>query len=248
MKNQLFNYAIKDGQYVSIDVFTPGIGARCGCICPECGEQVRSNVTAKTRDQLKIDFTNHFSHVDENSSCGGGYEETLLHLKAKEIIASHTELFVPGKLTGKQLIRYSSVRIEPAFPNVNFKKYRPDIIVRTIADTDLAIEIVVTSPVSSQKQSLYKDSGVACLVVDLSRWKGKLISRIESQLKHEILISISNKRWIWNETLDDEPIEVMTKEREPSIWDNPITWFFAFLGGWFILTRIKNWLFGKPRN
>jgi hypothetical protein len=123
---------------------------------------------------LKIDFTNHFSHIDENSSCGGGYEETLLHLKAKEIIASQKELFAPGKSNGKQLIRYSSVRIEPAFPEVNFKKYRPDIIVRTINEIDVAIEIVVTNTVSSHKESLYKDSKLASLTIDLSRWKGKL--------------------------------------------------------------------------
>lgn len=56
MQNTLFNVAIKNGQYVSIDEFAPGQGSNCDCICPECGEPLVSNVTAKTREQLKIDF------------------------------------------------------------------------------------------------------------------------------------------------------------------------------------------------
>ena len=42
MRNYFFVWALRDGNYVSVEEFLPGTGANCGCFCPECGKPVRS--------------------------------------------------------------------------------------------------------------------------------------------------------------------------------------------------------------
>lgn len=38
---------IETGQYIHVDKFPPMFGFRCGCICPECGEEVGSRIQKK---------------------------------------------------------------------------------------------------------------------------------------------------------------------------------------------------------
>ncbi len=233
----LFTVALKNGNYVSIDKFSPGIGERCGCICPECGEPLRSNVTAKSLDQLKINYTNHFSHINEDSICNGGYLETQIHLAAKRIIESNSSVIVPSG-NGEEEIKYTGVKIEPAFPDQELKRYRPDIIIKSIDEEDIAIEIVVTSPVTAIKESLYRDRKLKSLVIDLSRFKESRFEDVEYKLSYEVLKSIENKKWIWN---NEEKQQVSNKLKGNS--DG--FWLIILVGSLFIclskyFNKLKN--------
>src|SRR5688572_11665682 len=129
LKWDLFDTAVKDGDYINVNAFAPGIGAKCGCTCPDCGAQVKSNVTGKSPEELKVIFTNHFSHINELSTCTGGGLETAVHLFAKEILSKNRTLKVPSeRYHYPQVLSYTNVVLEKSFPVEKFKQYRPDII------------------------------------------------------------------------------------------------------------------------
>lgn len=246
MKNNLFTVAIKDGRYTSIEAFAPGDGEKCGCICPECGEPVRSNVTSKSKEKLKINYTNHFSHIDENSTCTGGFLETEIHLTAKKIISSNSTIWVPGENKEKMSIQYTKVRVEPAFPNVDFKRYRPDIIMSSSDNEDIAIEVVVTCPVTALKEELYKKYAFKSFTIDLSHFQNNAIDQIETELRSQILMSVERKKWIWPEPLPETITDVVMPKveghaqvnKKPSIRANPLTWVVAIAGGILFLKQL----------
>lgn len=201
-----------------------------------------SNVTAKTRDQLKIHFTNHFSHLNKNSNCSGGYEETAIHLMAKKIIETNNSISVPGTIRGKsEVIMYRHVRIEPAFPNEEYKRYRPDIIIKS-NDDDIAIEVVVTCAVTEIKSQLYRDHKFKSLTIDLSRFRGKSLKEVEHTLEQEILTLTGSKKWIWPEQVEDQKVEVTSntkfEEDNGSIWTTILISVVAFFAGRFLLNKI----------
>ena len=209
MTSNLFITAIKDGQYVSIDNFKPGDGEKCSCICPDCGERVRSNITAKDSAELKKQFTNHFSHVDENSKCSGGYKETLLHLYSKELLEKSSKLKVPSeRYHYPNTLEYVEVKLEPAFPLEKYKQYRPDILLTTYDGENVAVEIFVTNDLSTEKIQLYRDSELRCLRIDLSQFYKSDLQTIKPKIKEAIFELKETKNWVWpivlNE-LDEKP-------------------------------------------
>lgn len=184
MMDKLFNTAVRDGNYISINEFSTGTGERCNCICPECGEKVRSNVTSKSPEELKRNYTNHFSHINENSQCAGGCLETELHLFAKEVIAKNDTLMVPGEqYDHTDTLEYTSVILEKAFPIEKYKQYRPDIIITSITGEKIAIEIIVTNPLSESKAQLYKAAVLKCLTIDLSGYQKNDIDLLKKKLR-----------------------------------------------------------------
>ena len=245
MQNSLFNVAIKNSQYVSIDEFAPGQGSNCDCVCPECGEQLVSNVTAKTREQLKIDFTNHFSHLNKDSNCSGGYEETAIHLMAKKIIEANNSITVPGTTSSKsEVIVYSEVRIEPAFPIEQHKRYRPDIIIKSTDNEYIAIEVVVTCAVTEIKSQLYRNH-------KLSSFRGKPLKDVEHTLDQEVLKLTGSKKWIWPEQVVEQEVQIAGKAKskvdDDSIWTTIILSIVAFFAGKFLLKKIGSLFFRSSK-
>lgn len=263
--NQLFTKAIKDGRYVSIEEFGPRIGARCGCICPECGEPVQSNVTGKKREELKIDFTNHFSHVNKDTKCSGGHAETEIHLKAKELIEQNDSIKVPGLKRGSsQTIKYSNVRLETAFPKSGLKRYRPDIIVTTEDGEELAIEVIVSSPVTEVKKQIYRDNQFQAFEIDLTWFKRWPFEKYEFRLPDMVLENTNNKQWIWpeqfveaeqfDEAQEVEEVEEVEKvapkvlktlKSEPetsSLLNNPLVWVGGIIA---FVAVVKSFFSGK---
>jgi competence CoiA-like predicted nuclease len=199
MIKELFNTAIKNGKYVSIDVFKPGEGVRCGCVCPECGEKLMSNVTAKKRWQLKREFTNHFSHYDENSTCSGGTGETELHLFAKRVLEENDKLSVPSLSTRNNKLKYCKALSEQAILVEKFKQKRPDILLYDDSNHVIcAIEIVVTNPVKEEKRNLYETSNLRCLAIDLSSYYEKDLEFNRKDIENEILVETKKKQWVWS--------------------------------------------------
>ena len=195
--NQLFVTAVKDGRYVSIADFKPKDGNKCGCFCPECGLSLRSNISSKDPRELKINFTNHFSHNDEGTACKGGYKETRLHLLAKSIIEAEKSLNVPGSpFHFSDKIEYAYVAVEPAFPSEKYKQYRPDIILTTLNEEKIAIEIFVTNDVSFKKTQLYWETKLKCLKIDLAEFHELDLEEFKTEIEKEILQETARKRWI----------------------------------------------------
>lgn len=198
MKAGLFTIAIKNGQYISINEFNPGDGERCGCICPDCGEKVRSNISSKMPQELKKNFTNHFSHVNETTNCQGGYKETELHLLAKKILQDSENIIVPtDKYHYPKTLRYRNVRLEPLFPILEYKQYRPDIIITADDETDIAIEIFVSNNLSDIKKELYRKNNIQCLLIDISAFYRREIESLKSEITFAVLSETENKTWIW---------------------------------------------------
>ncbi|MEO9850324.1 MAG: hypothetical protein ABJH72_24615 [Reichenbachiella sp.] len=213
MKNHKFHTAVKNGSYISVNSFKPGVGLRCGCNCPVCGEAVVSNVTAKKKKDLNRIFTNHFSHKNENSNCTGGQGETDIHLYAKELLKKSNYFRVP-RSNGRSInFEYIKAIAEPAFPVEKHKQKRPDLLLFDKNDNKTAIEIVVTNPVPEDKMQLYKDSMLNCLDIDLSSFYGQDLENVHSEIEHEILKGIELKKWIYN----DEP-SIVKKSNEDYKW------------------------------
>ncbi len=204
MRNDLFDTALKNGDYISINEFLPEIGEDCGCICPKCGEPVRSNVTGKLPEELKASYTNHFSHIDESSTCFGGYAETTLHIFAKEILSKNRSLKVPGeKYHYPETLNYRTVVLEKSFPVEKFKQYRPDLIITDLTGEKIAVEIVVTNPVSIIKKEMYKESRFKSLVVNLSVYERSNMDEIKEKVSDDILNNAKIKEWIWPVIIQD---------------------------------------------
>lgn len=203
-ESNLFKTAIKDGQYISIDDFEPGDGEKCNCICPDCGEKVRSNITAKDSVELKKQFTNHFSHVIDNSKCSGGYKETLLHLYAKELLEKSSKLKVPSeRYHYPSTLEYVAVKLEQAFPLEEYKQYRPDILLTTFDGENVAVEIFVTNDLSKEKINLYRDSELRCLRIDLSQFYKADFQTIKPKIEEAIFENKETKKWIWPIVLNE---------------------------------------------
>lgn len=207
MINKNFLTAIKDGKYISINCFKPKDGVKCNCICPECGEKVRSNVTGKDSSELKINYANRFSHVNENSKCSGGYKETLLHLYAKELIKKSSELYVPSeRYHNPNILKYVEVKLEHAFPVEEYKQYRPDILLTTTDGEKVAVEIYVTNDLSEEKIQLYKKSKLKCLRIDLSQFYYDDFETSKPEIEKAIFgyeESKETKKWVWPIVLNE---------------------------------------------
>lgn len=186
-----FITAIKDGKYVSINDCEPGEGKKCGCTCPECGKEVRSNVTDPSKGN---NYTNRFSHLVEEG-CNGGYKETELHLFAKNLIASKGSIKVPYERKPIDL-SYTEVVLEKAFPIKECKQYRPDIIVTNILGEKIAIEIIVTHTTSAEKKALYLKYDFRCLEIDLSEYKSEPLDEVKELIKSIVLEYIDDKKWL----------------------------------------------------
>jgi hypothetical protein len=85
---KLLTYALKDGRLTHIDLVENGY--KCGCICPECEEELSAIANIKEKD---YEVKAHFSHKPD-SNCSGGFESAL-HLMVKEVFAETKQIFVP---------------------------------------------------------------------------------------------------------------------------------------------------------
>jgi hypothetical protein len=204
MVSNLFVTAIRDNEYISIDEFNPKDGAKCNCTCPECGEKVQANVTSKTNEELKRNYTNHFSHINKDSKCKGGYLETELHLFAKEAIEKSNSIKVPTKKYHfPRELKINSVKVEPSFPFENCKQYRPDLIIYDDQNEQIAIEIFVTNNLSEVKQNLYREKEFKCLKIDLSEFKKVDLDSNRKTIEEAILNNDKNKKWIYPTILNE---------------------------------------------
>ncbi|MDW5376409.1 competence protein CoiA family protein [Halomonas sp. HP20-15] len=195
-------YGLRDGVVVHISELTIAErGNKCSCLCPGCN--------GKLQARMGPVYAHHFAHVQESHCTTAA--ETGIHLKAKELIASHGWVKLPGltvtvgkefsdsafkdgRCERRDLVKSGTV-IE--FDNVLVEQYRsgitPDVI-GTLSETELFIEIRVTHEVDERKRERIEQLNVSTIEIDLSG-----LDRMASPVDIEEALSITaNAQWIYH--------------------------------------------------
>lgn len=138
-------------------------GENCNCSCPKC----HAKLVAKNNGKIRV---HHFAHAS-NSECVGAYQ-TMIHLLAKEIIATYR--IVPFAQNGTiKLIRVAEIHLEKRFEDVI-----PDVIGilpitlnntnQIIGAIPIFVEIYVTHKVDDEKAQKIKKLGIPTVEINLS--------------------------------------------------------------------------------
>ena len=189
---QHFIEAEKDGKLVSIDEVESGLS--CGCICPACKGQLIAR-----KGNLN---EHHFAHY--KSDCNSAVE-TVLHLKAKEIIAQ-SKTFTTPILYYPETPHVIFNEVDIPIDRVWLEKYegciKPDIIIES-KGKKLLIEVVVTHGVDWTKESRVEKMGLPMVVI-YADYINRLAYRLadprgkEEFIEREIVYGTSCKLWVHN--------------------------------------------------
>ncbi len=186
-------YAYRKNKLVHISEVETGL--KCNCICKTCGKRL---IAKNSEGNIKI---KHFAHYDETNCTGN--PETLLHCKAKEIIAKTKNVLFPGVsikyadpidnivLEQEKLHRVTSSKIE-----VDLDDIRPDILLK-IDEELFIVEIYVTHRVNNKKLKKIIDKGISAIEIDLSKCSRHFS---EQELTKE-LYKLENIKWLFHKKL-----------------------------------------------
>jgi transcription initiation factor TFIIIB Brf1 subunit/transcription initiation factor TFIIB len=203
MAAQFTDAVSKDGtRYVNIGEFQnqPGIGLKCNCTCPKCGNVVGARIFRESPESSCF-----FHEADEkNATCNGGGGETILHLFAKKILEHNTEVYLPHP-DNNEAVKFSCNRVKL---EKKIGLFRPDIHLTSISNEELIVEITVTHKTISNPEKMKKlvAAGIPAIEITLNR---SLLSRLVfsntaaleltlfSQIyKPSIIDEIGNKEWL----------------------------------------------------
>lgn len=184
------SFALLNDKLIHVDDVSNGLS--CGCVCPQCGE----DLVAKNNGKIK---EHHFAHYS-GSECEHGYE-TMLHLLAKEVIDNNKKVLLPKlnasincdvtdiKISEEELKKFNKVVLEKRISDIV-----PDVIVYDENNEPLIIEIKVTHGIDDFKLEKIKRIGISTLEIDLSN---TYIPDYDHML--ECLTTYSfDRRWIYN--------------------------------------------------
>ena len=95
LANVQYEYAISNDTGKSVHISeVEKKGLACNCICPKCKTRMIAKLGIGTD---KGGRTKHFAHEAESFDCDPRkVNESLLHLRAKEIIAENRRIMLPG--------------------------------------------------------------------------------------------------------------------------------------------------------
>ena len=178
MKHEdILDFAISAVTGRVVDIREVERGKNCNCLCPDCGRKL---VTKKGPIRR-----HHFSHSPKDqalSPCSGG-PETGLHLAAKQIIATWSQLTLPElRLSMNVSDRFGRVtQISDAIPREHFRvessilpdvercpgDWVPDVILKG-PKGEVRIEIKVTNGISSDKKAKINRDAIPTFEYDLS--------------------------------------------------------------------------------
>lgn len=131
--------------------------------------------------------------------------ETLLHIKAKEVIVKEKKMYLPSFLlvTNYGSTRQFTGRVVPLFQiekEKTINNFRPDIFSKTKHDSPekldwLLIEIVVTNPITDEKLNKIKNEGIAALEINFSNLSGSIT---EQEFTRLVITESAGKKWIYH--------------------------------------------------
>ncbi len=151
------------GKFVHVDSVPNG--KKCGCICPECKDDLIAKNNCK-------DKSNHFAHLNlvEGRAC----LMTQLHLAAQNYFLSISEFSLPKvslHYDGKTLTApCKTINITSSTLEAPFGKYWADVLLETDVG-QIVIEISVTHESEEPKIKYYKESTIPSLEYDLASLK-----------------------------------------------------------------------------
>ena len=187
--------ALQNGQYISISKVLPGLA--CNCNCLECNDRMIARKGPKR--------TWHFAHY-KNHTCGLT-PETACHKMAKDLLKRLKVIMLPavyaqlGRGTGQykiMLYQMKSIPFDEVFLEKKIGNIRPDVIMQVNQNRHLAIEIVVSNPVSPSKMKKIKNDRISTLQIEL---KGLLDILDNEELEKVIKSDILLKSWLFNNRL-----------------------------------------------
>lgn len=149
--------------------------------------------------------------------------ETLLHIKAKEILEQKRQIRLPTLTatsrrdlpSGKVIERISNlkeemVRLESVALEQHLGTIKPDVLATTIAMGDwpadtLSIEITVTNAIDEERLERIRKKGLPTLEIDVSRMGGIVtLEEFKSLIVHET----AAKRWLYHPWLRTEKLKL----------------------------------------
>ncbi|MBT9589977.1 MAG: hypothetical protein IV089_03555, partial [Thiobacillus sp.] len=149
--------------------------------------------------------------------------ETLLHLKAKEILEREKRIFLPdlsieveakllnGELLYKQdVVPGQMVQLESVILEKNLGRIKPDVMANTIeapawpAGTIL-IEVTVTNTISEERIERIKAVNIPTIEIDISKMGGRFT---EAEFERLVIEELAGKRWLHHPRMAQEEIRL----------------------------------------
>lgn len=152
--------------------------------------------------------------------------ETLLHLKAKEILERERRIRLPnlpieatiampnGEVLREQVhLPGALVQLESVVLEKHLGPIKPDVLARTVAVVDwpadqLLIEVTVTNTISEERLERIRRMNIPAIEVDISRMGGRVT---EAEFARLVVEEQAGKRWLhhprmaeWKATLERE--------------------------------------------
>lgn len=145
--------------------------------------------------------------------------ETLLHMKAKEILEREGQICVPGLkvevetvLPSGAVLRKTNTKpsrvllLESVILEKNVGQIRPDVVAITKAQDDwpaerLLVEVTVTNAIDDERRARIADEGFAALEIDIARMGGVVT---EDEFGSLVVFEEAGKRWLHHPWLEAE--------------------------------------------
>jgi len=182
-----------------------------------CSHWADADLTRRAVEEAKLVAARAMDWLDEESfqfpegTSNEQKRETLLHIKAKEILEREKRIRVPDLVaatsrtsaTGDtvpgdrrrpgQLLSLESVVLEQSVGRI-----RPDVVAHTVAfgdwpEDDLLIEITVTNTISEERLARIQAENRPTFEIDISRMGGIVT---EAEFSNLIVSEIAGKRWL----------------------------------------------------
>jgi len=155
-------FGLRGGLLVSIDDVDRGL--QKDVVCPAC----ETPLVAR-KGSVRTHYFAHHTGADCPTAL-----QTVLHMRAKEIIAEEKQIFIPGysvKLPGRKkpfnIITSRKIILEDVWIEKRLDKIIPDVFAKALG-RELLIEIRVSHAVESSKLDLIKEMNLSVIEVNLS--------------------------------------------------------------------------------
>ena len=180
----------QNARLTTIDQALRGLSCNCTCVC--CGEAVIAR-----KGMIR---EHHFAHHSNKESCFI-QRESLLHLYAKEVISDNLGLQLPPMPgvypdSPDPTSWWDFVKVDQEVPQPGFQ---PDLVAHLKDDTQLFIEVAVTSFIAEGKLERIKAVGIKTIELDLSDLLCSKLPIPSAEVKKLILELASSITWIYPE-------------------------------------------------
>ena len=181
-------FGLRDGLLVSVNDVERGL--QKNVVCPSCQIPL---VARKGRRKI-----HHFAHHN-GADCPTGLQ-TVLHMRAKDIIAEAKSIFVPehsiiipARQSAFNIIKSQKVMLSEVWLEKRLDRIIPDVLART-SGIELLIEIRVSHAVEESKLDLIKSMNLRAIEVNLSDFHAKGYN--DDILRERLIEQHVCKKWL----------------------------------------------------